>query len=324
MLIELSEIECAAERIRPYLPTTPLIHSRYYSERTGADVYLKLETLQPTHSFKVRGAFNAILALPGVRRAKGVISASQGNHGLGVALAASTLGIRATIYLPSAAPANRVAALRALGAEVILSGASWDEANRLAQQVAETEGRAYIHPFNDRAVMAGQGTIVLELLQQQPTIDWLLASVGGGGLLSGLLAAVKGAGLQTRVAGVETAGADCMAQSLRAGSIVELPAITSIASSLGARRTELPQFEMISRHVSEFCVVSDEAALQAVRETLDHEKLLIEPAAGCVLAALTGGQIPLAPHDRVVVVVCGANTTVEEIASFSARAQHSH
>lgn len=307
MLISQPEILRAAERIQSYLPPTPLIHSRHYSARTGADVFLKLETLQPTHSFKVRGALNAILSLPEQSLAKGVISASQGNHGLGVALAAATVRIPATIYLPNTALPARVSALQELGAEVILHGDTWDEANRLAQHAAAAQGRAYIHPFNDRAVMAGQGTIVLELLQQAPRIDKILASIGGGGLLSGIISAVRNAGIAAQVYGVETLGADCMYRSRAAGEIVELPAITSIATSLGAKRTEPPQFDIITQYAADLCVVSDESALQAVQEMLDKEKLVIEPAAGCVLAALTGGLIPIEPHETIVVIVCGAN-----------------
>lgn len=313
MIIGRQELTDAALRIRPYLPPTPVVRSASLSDRLGVEVVLKLELLQPTHSFKVRGAFNALLALSPEQRGRGVLAASQGNHGLGVAFAAAHLGLTATIYLPRDAASERVAALRALGAEVVLHGDSWDEANLEATAVARATGRAYLHPFDDPAVMAGQGTILLELLEQAPALDRLVASIGGGGLLSGLASAAHHFSPQTRLAGVETLGADCLYQSRRAGRLVELPAITSVAKSLGARRSEPRPFGIIEQLVSNLAVVSDQQAIEALVGLLADEKLLVEPAASCTVAALTAGQIPLRPGETVVVILCGGNITPREV-----------
>jgi threonine dehydratase len=306
----------AAKRIKPWLDPTPLVRSRHFSERLGANVYLKIETLQPTHSFKVRGAFNALTQLGPEFRAHGVITASGGNHGLAVAFAARALGVPATIYLPATAPALRAAAIRRFGAKVLLHGDTWDDANVRALEVAAARSLAYIHPFDNEDVMAGQGTIVTELLDQIPKVDLIVASVGGGGLLSGIISAVKAFAPAARVAGVETIGADSMHQSWQAGRIVELVAITSIADTLGARRTQPRQFEIVTKNASEIVTVSDASAIQALIEILREEKLLTEPATSCSVAALIEGKISVRAGENVVIVLCGANVALERVAEW--------
>ncbi len=313
MLIRANDIQQAAERLRPYLAPTPTIRSDYYSRMTGANVYLKLDIFQPTHSFKVRGALNTILALPDEQRQKGVITASQGNHGLGVIYAAKQVGIKAAVYLGKGTPENRVKALEATGAEVVLHGDSWDEANQYAMQLAASEGKAYIHPFNNSNVMAGQGTVFTELLAQVPHIDAVIVSIGGGGLISGVISAVQAFSPTTEVYGVETIGTDSMYQSVEAGHIVELPAITSIAMSLGARRTEPSQFENVHEYAKAVVTVTDDAAVRSLLTLLDEEKLLVEPAASCTLAAITEGKIPVKAGSNVAVVICGANVTLDSV-----------
>ncbi|MBA3869223.1 MAG: threonine/serine dehydratase [Anaerolineae bacterium] len=313
MLITANDIQAAADRIHTYLRPTPTIRSEYYSSKTSANVFLKLEIFQPTHSFKVRGALNAILLLPEEQRQKGVITASQGNHGLGVIFAAKTLGIKAAVYLGKHTAKSRIQSLEALGAEVVLYGDSWDEANQRAMEVAANEGKAYIHPFNDPNVMAGQATIFLELMSQTPSIDVVIASIGGGGLISGIISAAQHFSPSTQVIGVETIGADSMSQSRLAGQIVELPAITSIATSLGARRTEQPQFDFVTRNAADLVTVSDAMAIQAMTELLQEEKLLVEPAASCTLAAITQGKIQVKPNSNIAVVLCGANIALDNL-----------
>jgi threonine dehydratase len=316
LLLSEKELHDAAARLRPVLNSTPVVTSPDLSTRTGASVHLKLETLQPTHSFKVRGAVNALLSLPPAGRGRGVVAASQGNHGLGVAWAAARLGVGAAVYLPTDASRARVGALERLGAAVMLRGDSWDEANACAIDAAAASGRHYIHPFNDRSVMAGAGTLFMELLDQLPSVDLLVASVGGGGLLSGLISAARRLSPKTRVVGVETEGADCMARSLEAGTIVTLPAITSVARSLGARRTEPAQFEVVSRYAEGVVVVSDDETKRQVLETWRGERLLLEPAAACVLAALASGRVRVRPGERVVAVACGANVELDEVSAW--------
>ncbi len=276
--------------------------------------------MQPTHSFKVRGAFNAIANLRDAQRKRGVVTASGGNHGLAVAYAARATEISATVLLPESTPEVRIQAIRLQGARVLLQGASWDEANIEAQRIAHAEDKAYIHPFNDEHVMAGQGTIVAELVNQLDRIDLLVASIGGGGLLSGLISAASAFTPRTRAIGVETEGADSMYQSWRAGRIVELDAITSIAETLGARKTEPRQFEIISRHAASLVTVADEQAVAALLELLAEEKLLTEPATSCSIAALLAGKIPVRPEENIVVVLCGANVGLQRVNGWMQRA----
>jgi threonine dehydratase len=318
-LIPFADIEAAAARLRTVLAPTPLIRSSYYSERVGAQVYFKLEMLQPTHSFKVRGAFNAMLSLPPERRQRGVMAASGGNHGLGVTLAAARLGVPAEIYLPHSTPALKQDAIRALGGQVTLFGAAWDEANQEALRVAAASDRPYIHPFDDAQVMAGQATVFMEIAQQLPDVSAVIASIGGGGLISGLISAKQHLRPQVRVYGVETVGADSMAQSRAQGRIVELPAITSICESLGARKTAPRQFAIVSQYAEDLIVVSDAAAVATMFELLDREKLLVEPATACSLNTLVEGHIPVQPGESIVVILCGANITLDLARQYEAR-----
>jgi threonine dehydratase len=317
MLIPKQDIGTAVARIRPHLPVTPLVRAEHFSRKLGASVFFKLETLQPTHSFKVRGAFNALMQLPDEQKKRGVVTASGGNHGLAVAYAAQVLGIPATIYLPESATEAKLAAIRLLRPEIIIHGAAWDDANALAMRVARESGRTYVHPFDDRAVMAGQGTIVPELLQQLPAPALIVASIGGGGLISGIISATKHFSPATRVVGVETVGADSMFQSWKAGKIVMLPAITSIAETLGARKTEATQFEIVSKHVCDLVTVSDKSAMRALVEILETEKLLTEPATSCSVAALIEGRIPFTAEENIVVVLCGANFRLDTLSALN-------
>lgn len=316
MLIPRLDIEAAAARIRPHLATTPLLRSEHFSRRFDANVFFKLETLQPTHSFKVRRAFSALTRLSEEQKQRGVVTASGGNHGLAIAFAASTLGIPATVYLPQSATAAKLDPIRRLGPEIVIHGAAWDEANLLATRIARETGKTYVHPFDHPAVMAGQATMVPELLLQLPKPDLIVASIGGGGLISGILSAVQHFSARTRVVGVETEGADSMYQSRQAGRIIELPAITSIAETLGARKTGTTQFDIVSRHVHDLVRVSDHAAIRALLEVLREEKLLTEPATSCSVAALLEGAIEIGRGENVVVILCGANVTLETVVDW--------
>lgn len=318
MLISQDEIKAAVTRLAPYLEPTPVLRSRRLSKALDAEVFLKLEIFQPTHSFKVRGAFNAILALPEEVRKKGVVTASGGNHGLGVALACAKLGIPCSIYLPIGTPNVKVNAIHQFEAQVILFGQVWDEANKLAMEVARKDGKAYIHPFNDPQVMAGQATIAMELFEQVKDLDIIVASIGGGGLISGIISAVKHFSPKTRVYGVETQGADSMSCSWKAGKIVELPAITSIAESIGAKRTEQPQFDIIYNNIEDIAVVSDQAAIRALLELLAEDKIVVEPATSCSVAALTNGMIEVRRGERIAVIMCGGNVNPDKVLTWAA------
>jgi threonine dehydratase len=316
MLIPLADIQQARERIAPWLPASPLVQADSYSQRTGADVRLKLELLLPTHSFKVRGALNAILALTPAERSKGLVTASGGNHGLGVSYAAHLTESRAVIVLPEVSPQVRRDRIRELGAELIIHGADWNAANARALELASEHGFTYVGPFADPAIIAGQGTIALELLEQLPEVEVIFCSVGGGGLISGIASAVRQLRPDVRVIGVETRGADCVAQSLAAGRIVEIPAFTSIAESLGTRRSTSEILDIISEAVEEVVVVEDRAAVEELVQTLDYEKLLLEPAASCNLAALTGGFVPDLSGRKVAVIACGGNIRYSQVSAW--------
>lgn len=318
MIIGKDEIAATRHRLADHLAPTAAVRSPHFSSRLGADVFLKLESLQPAHSFKARGAFNAALSLSDDEKARGLITASAGNHGLALSLMAATLSLRSTVVVPETTSEARIALMEGIGARVIMDGEAWDDANQQAMRTAEAERLTYVHPFDNPRMMAGAATIVPELLEQIGSFDLLVASIGGGGLIAGLLSAVQHYSPGTRVVGVETVGTDSMYQSVQAGQIVELPAITSIVNSLGARRPgELP-FAIVSRYAADVVRVTDEQAMASLFELLDHDKLLVEPAASCCLAALTLGHIPLRPGERAAVVLCGANLTLDQALQWKA------
>ena len=313
MLIPLHKVQEARARLAPYLEPSPVKFSEHYSEHLDARVVCKLELLLPTHAFKVRGALNALLSLPERQRARGVVTASAGNHGSGLAYAGARTGTGVTVVLPINTPQVRIDAIRALGGDVIVCGEDWNEANALALTLTEARGLVYVSPFDDPAVMAGQGTVGLELLEQVPDLDMVVVSVGGGGLISGVASAIKAIKPAVRMIGVETEGADCMAQSLKAGHLVELPRFGSIAQSLGTKRSTDRPFEIVRELVERVEVVSDEAALRDLLTLLNTEKLLVEPAASCTLSALTAGLVPDLRGKTVVPILCGGNITLTHV-----------
>ena len=317
MLIPLDDILAARERLAPYLRPTPIQRLDAYASRTGADVWGKLELFQPTRAFKVRGALNALLALPEDQRRHGVVAASAGNHGLGLAYAAAATGTRATVVLPETAPDVRAKAVRDLGAEVVQAGEDWNAANRAALELAERNHLVMIPPFDHPDIMAGQGTIALELVEQLPEVDVVICSIGGGGLISGIASALAQLRPEVRVIGVETAGADCMARSLAAGTVVELERFGSVATSLGTRRTGERQLDIVRQAVERVVVVEDEEALADLVTCLDREKLFLEPAASCTLSALVGGNVPDLAGRVAVPILCGANVTLAQLAGWA-------
>lgn len=318
MLIPLADIQAARDRLAPLLPTSPLVRAASYSDRVGAEVLFKLELLLPTHAFKVRGALNALLLMEGAARSRGVVTASGGNHGLGLAYAAKLLEVRSTVVVPTTTPTIRVETIRRLGGTVIVWGGDWNAANRYALGLCETQGATYVSPFDDPNIMAGQGTIALELLEQAPDTEVVVCSVGGGGLISGVASALRQLRPEVRVVGVETLGADCMSQSLAAGRLVELPHFTSIAESLGTKRSAERPFAIVREAVERIVTVSDARAFDELLWTLNQEKLLCEPAASCALAALTDA-VPDLGGRKVAVILCGGNITLEQVSAWAER-----
>ena len=316
--IPLEDIRAAQRRLRRFLEPSPLVPAAYRG-RLGCELSLKLEVLMPTHAFKVRGALNALLTMDDAARERGVVTASAGNHGLGVAYAAQQLGVRATVVLPTTTPELRVQNIRELGGEVIVTGNDWNAANEVANALVAERGSTYLNPFDDPAVMAGQGTIALEILEQLPEVDLIVCSVGGGGLISGIASAVRQLRPDVRVVGVETLGADCVSQSLSRGELVTLPTFGSIAESLGTRRSSARPFAIIQAGVERVVTVPDARAVGELAWLLEHEKLLVEPAASCTLAALTDGLIPDIGGRRVVALMCGGNTTLAQLQGWQKR-----
>lgn len=319
MSISRTDIELARKRISSFLQVSPLVHSTYYSRKIGAEIYLKLESLQPTHSFKVRGAMNAALALTAAERTRGIVTATGGNHGLALAYIAHVLDIPALIFVPESTSPDRQALIREFGAVVIVHGRDWDDANDMAVEKAAVENLAFVHPFDDLRMIAGAATVVIELIEQLGQLDLIVASIGGGGLVSGLLEAVRHFSPGTRVVGVETVGTDSMFQSLQAAMPIELPAITSIVTSLAARRPGVLTYEIVSERISDLVTVTDYEAVTAALELLDQEKILVEPAAACCLAALQSGKISYGSGEKIGVIMCGANITVMDLLNWQAQ-----
>jgi threonine dehydratase len=317
MNLSLDLICRAQHRLRGLVQRTPLIHSATLSAHLGAPTYLKLECLQKTGSFKPRGAFNRMLELSDEERKRGVVAVSGGNHAQGVAYAAQQLGIAATICMPATTPRNYLDATRGYGAEIVLCPDIKAAFARTAH--LQEQGLALVHPFDDVFVAAGQGTVGLEILEDLPGASRVYVSIGGGGFIGGIATAIRTIKPETKIIGVETHGADAMAQSLAAGKLVELPAITSIARTLGAPKVSDFTFQLVRDLVEEVVVVDDMAAARALFFLLERTKQLTEPAASCCLAAAEEQRAKFTPKDQVVLVLCGGNLSTEDLASFYAR-----
>ncbi len=315
LLLDVASIHEAQQRIAPYIHRTPLIRSTTLSDEFAADVYLKLECLQKTGSFKPRGAFNKLLTMSDAQRAAGVVGVSGGNHAQGVAYAARALGARATICMPATTPRNYLDATRGYGAEIVL--ADDIRAAFAACVELEQQGLSVVHPFDDHAVAAGQGTIALEILEELPRLSRIYISIGGGGLIAGMATALKAANPDIRIIGVETEGADAMTRSIAAEQLIELPAITSIARTLGAPKVSVMTYEHVRQRVDELVVVSDEETIAAMRFLLERTKTLVEPAAACCLAAARRHQQAIASNETVALLMCGGNVSLADLAKWA-------
>jgi threonine dehydratase len=315
--LSINEIRQAAERIKPHVRRTPLIDSRLLTERLGTNVYLKLELLQKTGAFKARGAFNKMLALTDEQKKCGIVAVSAGNHAQAVAYAARALGQKALILMPDTTRQNYLEKTRAFGAEIKLFPTIADAF--AAAEEYQAEGRVYVHPFDDPFVIAGQGTIGLEILEDVPDVTDVVVSIGGGGLSGGIALAVKTLKRDVNIWGVETKGADSMAQALAAGTIVELPAITSIARTLGAPSVGRLTFELAKKYFRSVTVVDDKEAVAELFYLLDKIKVLAEPAASCTLAAAERLKENFDKKSKVVLVLCGGNIGLDDLCNLRIR-----
>ena len=309
----IDEIRRAAKRIEPYVRRTSAVRSDYYSERYGANVFLKQENLQETGSFKVRGALNKLLSLEASARDRGIVTASTGNHGAAVSWAARRIGARATVFSPESGDPGKLAAIERLGAELQSIPGDPLESERAARRAAEESGQTYVSPYNDRTVVAGQGTVGLEIAEQVPEVDLVLCSVGGGGLISGLATAVKEARPEARAIGVSPVNSAVMVQSIAAGEILDLPSEPTLSDgTAGGLEPDSVTFDLARGVVDRWETVSEEEISEALRRHLSVEHQLIEGAAAVPLAFLERGSVDLTDR-TVVVVLCGANIGLDTL-----------
>jgi threonine dehydratase len=318
-MLSLADVRAARDRVEAVARRTPVDYSHSFSETTGAEVYLKLETFQRTGSFKIRGATNRIATLTDAERAAGVVTASAGNHAQGVALAATRTGVDSTIVMPEHAPIAKVKATRRYGGEVVLHGADYNEAEARAREIEREEDRTYVHAYDDPAVMAGQGTIGLEILEDCPEVETVVVPIGGGGLIAGIATAIKTQRPDVRVVGVEAAGADSAVRSVRAGSVVELDHVDTIADGIATRRLGDRTFEVIRERVDEVVTVSDEEIVVAMTSLLERSKALVEGAGAVALAALLSGAFEFDEGEVVVPALCGGNIDLNTLTTLIVR-----
>lgn len=307
----LEHLQEAQARISSALHRTPTFSSHTLSERVGQPVLLKCENLQKTGSFKVRGALNRILELDDEARGQGVVTISAGNHAQAVAWAAARAGISATVVMPAKASPTKARATAEYGAEVILQGTILDVFD-LALEIAEDRGLTFLHAFDDPFLIAGQGTVGLELLEAVPDVATVVVPVGGGGLISGVALAVANLAPAARVFGVEPHGACAMRKSLDKGEAVHLESVDTIADGLGAPMAGELTFEVVRRYVEDVVLVSDDEIREAMSFILARTKLLVEPAGAAGVAALLAGKIPLA-NGPVVVILSGGNVDLDRL-----------
>lgn len=312
----LEDVQRARQVIAPYVRRTPTERSRTLSERLGTNLYLKLELLQRTGSFKPRGAFNAMLGLSEAERERGVVAFSGGNFAQAVAYAGGVLGIRTRVLMPSSTPKNYLEATREYGAEVELRETLEDVIAGV--EAYRRQGLSPLHPFDSPMMMAGNGSLGLELLEEVPELTDVLVSIGGGGLMAGVVTAVKALRPEVRVWGVETEGADAMARSLRAGEVVPITA-TSIAKTLGAPYVARAALELAQEQLEGVLVVSDREALDGLVFLLERAKLLAEPAASCTLAAAARLKERFSEDHHVALVLCGGNVALGDLWRWRAR-----
>ena len=309
----LDAFEAARERVAPLINRTPLLTSRTLSERTGFDVRLKAEMFQRTGSYKIRGPLNKIPLLTNAERRRGVVCSSAGNHAQGVALAAQIHGIKAVVVMAENATPSKVAATLGYGAEVVRHGTIWDEANDKARELVRERGYTYIHPFDDLELIAGQGTLGLEIVRDWPDVDVVLVPIGGGGLISGVAMAVKSVKPSVRVIGVESAGAPGMRDSVSHGSVVTLDRVDCVIDGLRVRRVGETTFEIVRRYVDDIVTLPDEQIFDAMIWIMSHAKLVVEGAAAAPVAALLANLLRAASGSRVACVLSGGNVNLDQI-----------
>lgn len=306
-MIGIDEIRAAAARLDGHVRRTPMMAATQMKSRVSdAELVLKLELLQVTGSFKARGATNRLLATPEAEIARGIVAASGGNHGLAVARAGALAGVPVTIFLPENVTPAKIEKLKLWGAETVVTGAVWDETNLAAHAFVEETGRAYFHPFADPLVVAGQGTVGLEILEQDREIETLLVAIGGGGLISGVATAAKALKPSVRVIGVEAAGSPTLQRSVETGRSVRLDAVTTAVATMSCAQTDERIFDIVRRTVDEIVLVDDEEMREAAEWLWFEMGLAADLSGAAALAALQTGRVRLPAGSRACAIVCGA------------------
>ena len=308
-MIGIRDIQTAMGRIREAIRVSPCTHSETFSALSDNEIFLKLDNQQRTGAFKERGALNKLLTLTPAERAQGVIAASAGNHAQGVAYHAGRQGIRASIYMPLPTPLTKVSSTRAYGAEVVLHGTNYDAAYEKAVEQSREQHLTLIHAFDDDAVIAGQGTLGLEILEQQPRIEAVVVPIGGGGLIGGIACAIKETNPAIRVYGVQPEKLPSMKEAIAQGKPVTLNSATTIADGIAVRRAGERTFPMVQKYVDDIVTVREEEIANAILLLLEREKTLAEGAGAASIAAVLNRKLPL-EGKKVAVLVCGGNIDV--------------
>ena len=311
-MMTLEKFEEASEAVKKVILPTNLIYSEYYSAQTGGKVYLKPENMQYTGAYKVRGAYYKISTLSEEERQKGLITASAGNHAQGVAYAAKLFGVKAVIVMPNTTPLIKVNRTKSYGAEVILHGDVYDDACAHAYELAEQNGYTFIHPFDDEVVATGQGSIAMEIIKELPTVDMILAPIGGGGLACGVSTLAKLLNPNIKIIGVEPAGAHCMQESLRQGKVVGLPSVSTIADGTAVKKPGETIFPYIQKNVDEIVTVDDRDLIVNFLDVVENHKMIVENSGLLTVSALK--QLDC-KGKRVVCILSGGNMDVITMSS---------
>jgi threonine dehydratase len=306
-MLQLADIEKAAVVLQPIITATPLLKDQMASRDLEASVYVKAECLQRSGSFKLRGAYNKISQLTPREKALGIIAASAGNHAQGVALAGQMHGIHTTIVMPEYAPLTKVNATRSLGAEVVLYGQSFDDAAAKAEELREVHGYTLVHAFNDEQVMAGQGTIGLEILRDLPDVSVVVVPIGGGGIISGIATAIKALKPTVKIIGVQAEGCSSIKPSLQAGYPITAQSAQTIADGIAVKRPGTLTLPIIKNLVDDIIEVSDDDIARGIAHCVQNTKLVVEGAGAAGIAALLAEKIEVKPDDVVCTVLCGGN-----------------
>jgi len=310
--LTLRDFRDVRERIGAHIKRTPLVTSRQLNELTGFDVRLKAEMFQRVGSYKIRGPLNKFALMSAEDKSRGVVCSSAGNHAQGVALAAKIHGIRAVVCMAANATPAKIAATKAYGAEVVLHGNIWDEANEKAKELVQNEGLVYVHPFDDEQLIAGQGTLGLEIVEDWPEVDAVIVPIGGGGLISGVAMAVKSHNPSARVIGVESSAGPAMKMSVEAGSLQTIDCRT-IIDGLRVRRVGEINFSVVQRFVDEIAALPDREIFDAMIWVMERCKLVVEGAAAAPVAALLHGLVEMPPGSRVAAVLSGGNVNLDQL-----------